>query len=487
MNETLPKKKRKLLIPALAVVGGVLVVGFVVSQAGLDKALVKQKLDESILAIKEKGRAQGRDIDITYGDLEVAGTFLDKRVIVHQPVLTVKPLNRAPLAPGAVAKPDSLVITTDEMAIYPRAVDLSSATFSLAKPVNFAAENDPEKSLLKVEASSPLAVTVSQKTVDGVAHTVTQHTAPATLTLTYLREETATGTEDATPQVNPVYSTLLVNIAQGSTIESDSATDGSGLGHAAIDFGKISLVPQTAPETAIEIAGVHSAWSNVLNEKKLNVVSAKSDIGPTTANADVLPYAPIAFGMDFVFEGAAPKTAPALAAAAGEPTPPQESTITLNKLSFTTKDSSLSAHANFVASPTDILPVGTAELKLTNVPFVLTELRKIGLLNAQTEARYIPLLEQIAGAPIASLTDLEVPIKRERGGSFNIGKTTFEELFALLLKQAIQPKGAGAAPVSEAAPNTVPAPQSRALVPQLPPSDKPKSAPIEVPDHGVRG
>lgn len=501
MNDaTSLKKKRKFLIPAVVAVVAVLVAGFVISKAGLDKALVKQKLDESIVTLKERGRAQGRDIDIQYGDLEVAGTFLDKRVIVYKPVLTIKPLNRAPLTPGQAAKPDSLIITTDELAIYPRAVDLSSATFSLEKPINFAAENEPEKSLLKMESNAPLAITATQKTVGGTPHTVLTHTPPSEVTLTYLHEEKASGTEDATPTVTPVYETMLVKIEPGSSFESDSATDGSGLGTMVTNYKKVTLVPQQAPDTQIEIAGITSSYSNVLNEKKLNVVHAKSDIGPITAKPEVLPYAPIAFSMDFAFEGAAAKapTAEAAAVNASTPTEPKEVTLTLNKLEFTTKDAALNANAHFVASPTDILPVGTAEVKLTNLPFVLEELRKNNILNAQNESRYLPLVELVAGAPIAGIKDLDVPIKRERGGAFNIGKTTFEELFAALLKQAMQSKPTAGGPsitVIPAPGAAVPAapavegvaPQSRALVPQLPPADKPKLTPIAVPDHGVRG
>ena len=93
------------------------------------------------------------------------------------------------------------------------------------------------------------------------------------------------------------------------------------------------------------------------------------------------------------------------------------------------------------------------------------------------------------------MKDLDIAIKRERGGAFQIGKTTFEELFATILKQAMQSKSGGAViipsskevPPAPTVPNTVaPAPQSK-LVPQLPPADKPRLSPIEVRDSGVRG
>ena len=421
------KKKRKILIPSLVLVGVVLVGGFVLSKAGLDKALVKQKLDESIVNIQERARERGRDVAITYGDVEVAGNLLNKHVVVQKLVVTVKQVNRAPMTPGQTAKIDSVIISTDEMAIYPRSADLSSATFSLAKPINVAGENAPDKSLLKMESNTPIAVTVSQKTENNVPYTVVSHDSPTQIVMTYLHEEKAEGTEDATPTMTPVYQTMTMNVEAGSGFESKSATDGSGLGVANTHYKKITFVPQHQPDNVIEIAGITSSFSNSINEKKLNEVKVTNSIGPITAKPELLPYAPILINVDFAFEGAGPnQPADAAAANASAPAQPKDVTITLNKLEISTKDSALSANANFVASPTDILPVGSGQIKLTNVPFVITELRKNHLLTADVEARYFPLVELVAGAPIATLQDLDIPVKRDRGGAFQIGKTTFE-------------------------------------------------------------
>ena len=85
----LAKKKRKLVLPIAAVIVALSVGGFLASRAGLDKALVKQKLDEAIAQVKEQGRAKGRDITITYGEIDVVGSFASKHVVVHDPVITV--------------------------------------------------------------------------------------------------------------------------------------------------------------------------------------------------------------------------------------------------------------------------------------------------------------------------------------------------------------------------------------------------------------
>ena len=95
------------------------------------------------------------------------------------------------------------------------------------------------------------------------------------------------------------------------------------------------------------------------------------------------------------------------------------------------------------------------------------------------------VLLHVTGSAPEQLKDVVIPVERARGGSFKIGNTTFEELFAVFMKQAIDTKAAqpeeGAHPADQQGAVNPP------LVPQLPAADKPKSAPIEVPDHGVRG
>jgi len=489
MTETTEKKKRKFLLPAIIAIVALLIVGFVVSRAGLDKALVKQRRDEVIATWKERARASGSDIEITYKDIEVSGSLIDKKVIVHEPEFRMRPVqqNTTPSSNHM----DSIIISSPQMVIIPRSVDLSSATYSFPQPINLAEEKEPEKSLLKVEPSTPLEVTVSESIKNNVTYMSTSHVPPASLKLTYLRVQQAEGVEDQAPTVTPVYQVLTVNIGAGSKAESSFAADDSGLGTADVDYKQITLVPEAQPEGVITVAGINSHWSNTRNEKGFNVINAKSTVGPITADPAILPHAPVAMDVDFSFEG------PMSQIPTQEPTGEARDTlIQLKKLEISFKDAGLSASGNFTATPSDILPVGTAALKVTNLPLILDTLRKNQVVTANNETWLLPVIEKITGAPVASLTDVDVPISRERGGAFLVGKSTFEELFALMLKSAMsgsptpmQIDGQGVtvpdAPVAPATPGA--APQSRNFAPQLPPANKARLAPIEVPDNSVRG
>lgn len=479
MTEPIPqltgttKKKRSLFVPLTVVIVTIAVMGFLASRAGLDKALVKQVVDQFIVQMKEKARNQGRDLDVTYGQLEVVGSFASKHVVIHDPVVTIKPLSPKPQSMDGSKRVDDLQITTPTIEIYAESNDLSNMRIQAPAPIDFAGLEEPEKSLLKITNNVPMVWKIGTEKHEGVPYRKVSYESPTQTELTYLREQQASGVEDESPTLVPVYQTLEVKAAQGSGFSSSMAIDGSGLGESNVAFRDVLLTPKEAPEGALKVAEITGRWSNQFNEKKQNAVAASFTFGPVTSDNKAAPYVPVTLDMDATYEGIMGKSASPTA---------QESSMVLKKLSLTTKEASLTATANFNANALDVLPVGTANIALSNVPFVFSELHKYGMLNEKTQETVTKLLEQITGKPMGELKDIAIPVERVRGGAFKIGNTTFEELLASLIGQAIRIKPSQApsvtVPESESAPK---------LVPHLPPPDKPKSTPIEVPDSSVRG
>ncbi len=477
------KKRRLWLMIAGAV--ALALIGFFASRAGLDKALVKQQLDDFIAQVKEKGQAQGRDITITYGELAVVGRFAAKHVVVHDPVLSIQPSNRTAPKPGEKPVVNGLRITTDRLEIYPDAMDVSRLRIEAPTPIRFADIDAPDHLLLSVKSNVAPIVIVGHKTLGDTLYHHVSYQSPSEMEFTYLRERHAKGVEDQTPDLSPVYETLSISMAPGGAIDSSMAADASGLGRINVAMQAVKLIPKAAPQGAITIAEITGEWSNQLNDKKLNVVHALASIGPITADIPTVPYLPIALHLDATYEGAMPKNAQAIASIQSP-----DSLITLKQFSLTSKDASLSATANFTASASDVLPVGTANMTLTNIPFVMGELRKYKVLNARNEAVVQQLLQLLTGKPVAEIRDAVIPIERARGGAFRIGQTTFEELFTVLLKGAWQLRPAASEPPMGAPASIAPeAPQSlnQGHVPRLPPAGKPRLAPIEILDQSVRG
>lgn len=475
-----PRKKRNLFLPIAGAILFVALLGFFASRAGLDKALVKQQLDDFIAQVKERGKAQGRDIEITYGELQVIGSFAAKHVVIHDPVLTIKPSERKAAVANGKPVIDALRVSTAAIEVYPEAMDLSALRLQAPDEIKVVNADAPDTLLLSVKSNVPPTLIVAHKKQGDVPYTDTNYQSPSQMEFTYLREQQAKGDEEETPQVVPVYDTLSIAVAQGSGVTSSMANDDSGRGNVSVNMRDITLTPKSAPEGAIKVAQLVGQWSNSLNDKNLNVLHGEFKAGPITSDNAAVPYLPISIDFDATYEGAMPKNAEAIANIQSP-----ESVITLKQLSLTSKDTSLKASANFTASASDVLPVGSASIALSNAPFVLGELRKYGLLNGNNEAMVDHVLQLLTGTPVGDLKDVAIPIERARGGSFKIGKTTFEELFAVMLKEAMQKRPAGEAPAQVITPA---APESNGRhVPTLPPADKPRAAPIEIPDHGVRG
>ncbi len=475
------KKKRSLIVPIALLIVTIAVAGFLASRAGLDKALVKQQLDQFIGELKEKGHLQGREVDLTYGDLEVVGSFASKHVVIHNPVFSMKPMARYQRPQSEKKRIDAVVITTPSVEVYPQARDLSSLRLQFPEPINVAGADAPDQSLLKVTSNVPPVVTLGRETKDATTVNQLGFQAPTQMTLTYLREQQAKGEEEKTPTLTPVYETLDVQMAQGSGFSSALTADKAALGKVSVFFRGLVLTPKEAPDTTVKVTELTGEWTNTLNDKNLNTMHVAGKVGPVTSEKKDAPYFPIALAVDATYEGAMPKTPEAVASIQSS-----ESSLVLKTFTLTTKDANLGASADFKVLPkgADLLPVGTAKLSVTNVPYVLTQLRDYGAIKPEQEPLLTALLERITGQKMAEIKDVEIPVNRVRGGAFTIGKTSFEELLALVLQQAVRKPGEEAAPAA-----AVPSPGvgQPPLVPQLPPADKPKAAPIAVPDHGVRG
>lgn len=428
-----PSPKRTLRRRAL-VLGAVLLVAFIAGVAllrsGLDEVLLKQQLDQMIAQLREDGRKEGRHIELSYEGIEMAGQFTDRRAIVHQPKLLLKPEGSAP---GTPEKPNSLLITTPMIEIYASNSNLTSVLLSMPQPLDVASEEDPARSMLKITANAPLALRLSVKESDGVAYMHWNQSLPSEIRLTYLKEQQATGKEEETPTLVPVYQTLVVTSDKAMS-DITLAQDESGLGEAVIALENVTIMPEAMPEGAIKIGRAHGNWRNMLDTNDVAAMTGTVTIDAITAPPEIIPYAPISFAFEASQQGVMPVP--------GTPTA-DDASYQLKTFQLRTKDASVDASANFAATAGELLPVGKADLAITNLPFVLGELKNLRLLDAESDPLIAAIVERVSGQPYAEVQNLEVTINRDKGGAFMIGKTTFEELFTLVLKSKLEQMGGG--------------------------------------------
>ncbi|NBO17931.1 MAG: DUF2125 domain-containing protein [Proteobacteria bacterium] len=76
----------------------------------------------------------------------------------------------------------------------------------------------------------------------------------------------------------------------------------------------------------------------------------------------------------------------------------------------------------------DPLPSGEVKLAITNAQALLAS----GMLDESAKTMLGQALMKITGKPLDAITDVSVPLKREKGGTFYIGDVTFEEMAATL-------------------------------------------------------
>lgn len=429
------RKTRRIIIGTALVVVLIAGAALVASKAGLDKALVRQELDLIAAQLKQRGAAQGRDVAFTYGAVDIEGGISDRHAVVHDVKLQMKPLQQAGVPPKeGDDEPRSLVITSPVLEITPKSPNLAAFEIALPEPLTFTTVEEPEKTLLTMTNATPLAVSYASTKKEGAPVTHWQFTAPKGTKLTYLREQQAEGVEDQTPTLKPIYETLAVDMEKGEG-ELTLYTDQSGLGQGMLELKAITLTPEAAPEGKMTIDQVVSQWSNQRNEKKLNIVNSSFAIDNVQADPKFLPYSPISVAMDVTYEGAMPTTQEEMAAMES-----QESAFKLKTFSISTKDATVNASADFVANTEDKLPVGIANVTVTNLPFIVGELKKYKLMDENKEQLLAALLQQVTGTPYGELKDVVVDVNRSRGGSFKVGKSTFEELFAALLSASMSQK-----------------------------------------------
>jgi len=109
------------------------------------------------------------------------------------------------------------------------------------------------------------------------------------------------------------------------------------------------------------------------------------------------------------------------------------SAFKLKEFIFEIPDASVSATANLKASPEDILPTGKALVEIHNLPHIRELLAKNAVIDASDEVFFDAMLKRITGKGLNESQDVGIPIVRERGGAFLIGKITLEEAFTMVL------------------------------------------------------
>lgn len=416
---TAPETKstsRKFILPVILVILLIGGLGYVASKAGLDKALVKQAVDHFAADLAASTEHAPAHMTLTYDDIRLEGGLTNRHAILVNPAIK------------EVSRRDQSVThyRTDEVALYPTSTDLTSLRLEIAKPVRvFRA--DETLAAATITQRSAIIVNVGPETRGDKNYTITTVALPDAFLI------------DAHPDnITDPWNRLTLTLAPGATMKRsmiEGGADWTSLSDSSFTAKDIKITPDAKPADAVTIASIDTSFTNTLNEQNLNHVTLNANIGPIDSSDELLPYGPLTAIIELDFEGVLRRSPEAFAEAKSN-----ESSLKLETFSIKGKDAAIYATADFVSGATDVLPVGTANLTVENLPFVLGELRAREKLKPQEEQILAAVIQRATGKKLGDTTDLTIDIKRVRDGAFQIGDTTFEEVMALVLKGALSGK-----------------------------------------------
>ncbi len=420
---------------------------YVASRFGLDKALVTQQLDGWIARAEEKAKEEGVKLDIAYDSITLAGGFTDRHAIIRNLRVTVG-------GQGMPYEPqETRTYRTAEMQFFPRSHDMQDFSLRLPAPLEMT-ENQDEHPTMTLISDTPLAFEVEQMTrADGEYYEVT-HPLPALVTLRYFAGQEASGEEEATPELSPRYDAVKIE-QQGGVFRYLANKEDSAIGTTEFRAENIRVIPVGMEQETVKIAGLSLDYRNQINAEKKNDVTVDISLDNLSAAEEYLPHTPFSAKIAFAFEGALPETPEQLAATGN-----RETAFKLEDFSLHTKDANIDATADFITKGDDILPIGTATVTFTNIPSWRNFMKDYELITAPTEELINTILLRTADTRLVDAGDVTLNIQRVRGGAFEIGNSTFEEVLAILMGNMKTPLDAPApkptaettAPQNEAAP-----------------------------------
>lgn len=422
--ESKPKStSRKFFLLVIVLISVIAGAGFFATKAGLDKALVKQAIDNIAEEMKQRAAKSGQDVSLTYKDIIIEGGFSNRHAVIQSPALIRKD------ADGAIN-----AYRTAAIALYPTSADLQSFRIEADKPITLhEQEVEDATAVLTITQKSAIVATIAPKSIDGVDY----QTVMVNLPEAFLIDGPADKASDA-------WNKITLTFAPGGFLSSELAKNNSdemGLGKSSAGLKSIVITPDAAPKDAITINAITFDYSNALNDKKLNDISLIAKIDTIASNADIMPYGAVNFAMDASFLGKLPKTPQAFSEAEQ-----QESVFKLKSFTFSSEQAAIEANADFTAGVKDVLPVGTANVTVKSLDYIVSELKLKQLLDPLSENLLQALVQQISGKPLAETKDLSIDIKRVRDGAFFIGKSTFEDIVAKIFEISLKSNSKAVAP-----------------------------------------
>jgi len=378
-------------------------VGFFVSRAGLDKELVDKRLTEWSDIVAEKAAAKGYKFQFTHGEVSVEGGLFSRKA--------VSPKIVARFTSDAGNGEDSgWEIATDVVEILPKSASLQALSVHFTAPVNIRGDHR-----YRIEYTPELAIDLfsADNANDNSKSIGFRADIPSSVVMTYINRD---GTE------------LPVKISSGKGSYSKGAIDSSKLiitketliNNPKIEGFGLVLTAQSIKGTRNVLYEDHNiAVTYDVAGNKMNLSAPWNVFGDFNGNLKLGLEAPL---------GVLPNGAIA------------ENHFNLEKFTLKTPKSSIEAQGNIRTTSDELVPVGTASLKLNGVNDLFSKLREAKAVTEMQEGLIRSLLSKVASVTATSGDSAVVSLERQPGAAFYVGDLPFEELMAQMLGEILKSK-----------------------------------------------
>ena len=396
-------KKGVFAVFAVAVIA-VAAVGYYVSNTGIDQKIVDLGLKNFQKTIAQNPSIAELNPKFTYDAVTIEGSFTKRFALVKNPRITVTKSGK------------ETEFSTPSLELYVKELDLSAAQLLFINDITVkeagatvATISFPEKPIYTYEAvtkdgkpaikySAELQNGMNIKGEDGKS-----------IAITY----------DADPKLSGVVD------REGKS------------GDTTIAFSNFVVKDPDAGEV-YKTAVLKFDTKSTPSEGGVNLMTAQAEISNLLPTGMDTVYGTLGLKADLDVKGSLDGVSSA------------ENAVKVRTLALTGKDFQANVTADLTSSATDPLPAGVANLSIQNFEYVYNNLVKV---NLPPEMLTIvdAIIEKASGTPVASLKDLSIDFKREKGGTSYIGKATFEEVAGLVMPLFMQQMmlGAPATPTGE--------------------------------------
>jgi hypothetical protein len=404
----------KFAIPIIIAVLLVAGVGYLTSKkGGVDKALVEGQLQNWIAQVEE----QYPETELDYGALEMAGGATDRHAII-------KDIRIAYDMPDKDGEPMDVEILLPEVKVEPKNVSFSEYAVTFLQPVRIT--EDDETTTLSVEPA--LKADVSVRSAERGER------------VSYKAPLSGAWRIENSDEPNAV----LMTVAEGAQISGEYGTQSRLDGAVSLSVSGLSAVSEDEPDETMTLGSLQldSVWQPLLEGQGAATLSLS--LQELFTDEENMPYGPLNIALEGEYSGPMPEDERAI------DWTNEKALVDISNLSIEAADVALNAKLNFQTGRGELLPIGEGQLDVRNFAYVLKELRAREALG-DAEAKLLDVLaKQITGTKLDAITDLSIPRKRVDGGSLQVGKSSFEELFAIVLMGGqIMPQAAPAQPAQE--------------------------------------